>query len=181
MGLISKIKEFGDDFAEANRILKMPGNELLELEDADLRELIDKRIDSETRRRKNDWILQHLNKAKRTFFIISSYDMEVNNGGLLQYFDNSSRETAPFLLGALKELGAVGHIELLKRFIRDNKIELNDLKFLEKYTDDESNWDVLDEFDDAFYELYETESLEELLVKYVREQIDDFQYRKGTG
>ena len=75
MGLISKIKEFGDDFAEANRILKMPGNELLELEDADLRELIDKRIDSETRRRKNDWILQHLNKAKRTFFIISSYDM----------------------------------------------------------------------------------------------------------
>ena len=40
---------------------------------------------------------------------------------------------------------------------------------------------MLDEFDDAFYELYETESLEELFVKYVREQIDDFQYRKGTG
>jgi hypothetical protein len=31
-----------------------------------------------------------------------------------------------------------------------------------------------DKFDDSYYELYENEPLEELLVKYAREHIEDF-------
>ena len=181
MGFLSGWKRIKNEFAEANDILKMSGERLLELDDMALRELIEKRIEAEVRRRSNDWIYAHLNKSKCVFYTIDYYEMEVNNGGLCQYFVNSSRETAPYLIGSLEEIGAIKNIKLLQKFLQDNDISLIDLDTFICYHVDEfeekEKMYPFEDFDDAFYDLYETESLSELLLQYVRKNIEEFQYR----
>lgn len=89
---------------------------------------------------------------------------------------------APYILECLIKINAVSYKELLETFIADNHISLDDLDSF--IIDDVSQFEVqmsrypFDEFDDSYYELYEKEPLENLLMNYARQHIDDFAAEK---
>lgn len=113
--------------------------------------------------------------AAKTFYIASCYEMEVNNGGLCQFFVNSSREIAPLLPDALSAIGADGHRELLETFVTQNAIDLNDLSSFISDTTEEYDTQTkrypFEDFDLAFEQL---PPIRELLIPYVRKYLSEF-------
>lgn len=104
--------------------------------------------------------------------------MEIQNGGLCQFFVNSSREVAPYILECLEVIGATAYAELLSDFVIKNDISLNDLgsfitEDIDEYEEQTERY-PFDEFDDAYYELYEKEPLERFLLEYVKKNLKDF-------
>ena len=116
-----------------------------------------------------------LSNAEKVFYIASYYEMEVNNGGLCQFFVNSSRMLAPMLLDCLREIGADEHAKLFETFVADNGIDLNELSSfaVDSYEEYEKRCESypFDDFDDKFYEL---DAITDLLTSYAREHISEF-------
>lgn len=116
-----------------------------------------------------------LSHAEQVFYVTSLYEMEVNNGGLCQFFVNSSREFAPLLAGFLDEIGAGEHKALFETFIKENDIDVSDLSSF--IIDDMDEFEAqagrypFDDFDDAFYAL---EPIEALILPYIRAHISEF-------
>ena len=54
---------------------------------------------------------------QKTVYILSIYDMEIQNGGLCQFFVNSSRSLAPYIEDNLNKIGATEHKKLFTEFI----------------------------------------------------------------
>ena len=104
--------------------------------------------------------------------------MEVQNGGLCQFFVNSSRDVAPYIIECLKIIGADSYKNLLSEFVEKHNINLNDLDsfMIEDVAEYEAQTEryPFDDFDDKYYELYENEPLEELLIVYVKDYLEDF-------
>ena len=116
-----------------------------------------------------------LNQSQKVFYSLNWLEMEVNNGGLCQFFVNSSRIVAPFVSGYLKIVGAEEHKNLYDKFVEKNKIDLMDLSFfdierVEEFADKTQAY-PFDEYDDAFYNM---EPIETYLKKYIRDHIEDF-------
>lgn len=112
-------------------------------------------------------------EEQKTYYTLMSLLLEVENGGLCQFFVNTSGECAPFVSEALAQVGAS---EIKKRyddFIADNQIDVNDLSFFQ--TEGRRNYEALtdmfdfDSFDDAFYE---DENLYQIIIDYTRENLD---------
>ncbi len=116
-----------------------------------------------------------LNPVQRTFYVSNYYEMEVNNGGLCQFFVNSSSDVAPWLCEALDAIGAKDHRELFQKFVTDEQIDLTDLSSFKirrsRDFEKQTKRYPFDEFDDAFYEM---EAVSDYLMKYVKENIDAF-------
>lgn len=116
-----------------------------------------------------------LNKAQKTFYSINYLDMEVQNGGLCQFFVNSSRVVAPFISECLETIGANEHKKLYDEFITQNQIDQTDLSSFN--IDDVSEYEgqtrryPFDDFDNAYYNL---KPLENFLVEYVKQHIKEF-------
>ncbi len=119
--------------------------------------------------------INSLTGAEKTFYIAEYYEMEVNNGGLCQFFVNSSREVAPYLDECLSETGAEEHKALFNSFITENKINIYDLSSF--IIDDTAEYEYqterypFDDFDNAFYELT---PIQEYLIPYIRNHISEF-------
>lgn len=186
MSFFSRIKEFFSrkmqigEFIKAEaertaRYLAMNTEELSALSDEELFSAVISRTAS-TLDQLDDYErgLDSMNESQRVFLSVNWFDSEVNNGGLCQYFVNSSRITAPFLSDYLGKIGADEHKKLYDRFIKNNAIDLRDLSAFD--IDDLSEFEEknklypFDEFDDAFYEL---EPLDSFLKKYAREHIEE--------
>ena len=122
--------------------------------------------------------LREFSGAKRIFYIVNYFDMEVQNGGLCQFFVNSSRIVAPFILESLHSIEAYDYEALLSSFINKHHISLNQLDSF--ITDDIDEYEQqterypFDDFDDAYYELYESNPLQHLLTKYIKKHIEEF-------
>ena len=98
---------------------------------------------------------------------------EVNNGGLCQFFVNSSRAFAPFVSESLFAVGADKTKELFDNFISENNIDLKDLNSfiitdLSEFAEQNQRY-PFDDFDNKYYEIGE---INHLLIKYARENID---------
>lgn len=111
--------------------------------------------------------LSHLTKNQRICYTAFIYESEVNNGGLHQYFTNSSGETARYLSEALDIIGAKEHKEMYDKFISDNNVNVTDIKALKHLDPDET----FDDHDDAFYKL---KSIEDHLIEFVQNNIGAF-------
>ena len=158
------------------RYIEMPSSELSRLADDELVEAVFARTGSKVDR--FDSITDGINSlthAERIFYVASYYEMEVNNGGLCQFFVNTSRCLAPMLADCLDEISASDHKALFERFVQYNEIDVNDLSsFL---IDDANDYPAqterypFDAFDSAFYEL---KPIQELLPSYVRSHISEF-------
>ena len=119
--------------------------------------------------------LDLLNEHQKLFYIVTEPETEVNNGGLCQFFENSSRVAAPLVSGYMEVIGAAEHKKLYDDFLSehgidpanlpdfDEKAEKDGLDIAEKY--------AFDEYDDAFYEM---EPLETYLLAYAKAHLDSF-------
>lgn len=116
-----------------------------------------------------------LNQFQKIYYAINYYDMEVQNGGLCQFFANSSRAVAPFISGCLETIGAFEHKKLYDDFVEQNRIDLTDLSSFD--VEDMSEYQKqterypFDVFDNAFYDL---PPLEGYLLEYVKQNISEF-------
>lgn len=152
------------------------GQELLKLTDDELFETVYfQNIDLVMSYPDESQALSQISPEQRTFYILSIYDMEIQNGGLCQFFVNSSRSLAPFVDECLETVGAEEHRKLLAEFVADNNIDLNNLESfdtpdIEDYILQTQRYDF-DSFDNAYYELT---ALRDYLVEYVKNNITAF-------
>ncbi len=171
----NKIKNSIKSFlAEEEEYLTMSREELLELDDGDLYRAVVCRIGA-----KLDYIddindaIRSLNECELTVYTVDYYQMEVNNGGLCQFFANSSRHFAPYLMQSLQRVGANGHAKLFYDFVRLNNINVDDLSEFE--CDDVDRFCGLEDslpFEEFDMEFYEMEELDECLEAYIRRNFE---------
>lgn len=116
-----------------------------------------------------------LTEEQRVIYAVNYLEMEVNNGGLCQFFTNSSRMVAPVVSQYMGIIGAAEHKALFDSFIEKHQIDLSDLSsfdcpnveaFLAQY-----ERYPFEEYDDAFYDLA---PLEDHLIAYVKNHIEKF-------
>ena len=116
-----------------------------------------------------------LSQPQKVLYALNSLEPEVNNGGLCQFFVNSSRMMAPYISEYMEIIGADAHRQLFNGFIQANSIDVHDLSsFRIQRTEDfakQTNRYPFDEYDDAFYAL---PSLEEPLTAYIKANISSF-------
>ena len=116
-----------------------------------------------------------LNTQQKIFYAVNYLEMEVNNGGLCQFFVNSSRIVAPLISEYLGVIGASQHKKLYDTFIEKHKINLADLSSFDSVTVEafQSQYSryPFEEYDDAFYEL---ESLRDHLIPFAKKHIEKF-------
>ena len=108
-------------------------------------------------------------------YALTQFEAEVNNGGLCQFFVNSSRVVAPYVSDYMALIGASEHKALFDGFISQHRIDLNDLSsfIIHRHRDYEAQTKryPFDEYDDAFYAL---PSLEEPLTAYIKANLSHF-------
>ncbi len=187
MGLFSVIKELfrfrkelkksiEDSKKREQRYLQMNFDELGALSDDELFEAAvvrtEHKVDSF-----DEWEdgVNSLNPSQKILYSVNWLEVEVNNGGLCQFFVNSSRMVAPFVSEYMGVIGAEEHKKLFDDFIAKNNIDLADLSSFD--IDEAEEFEAqnqrypFDEYDEAFYE---TEPLETYLKRFVRENLNDF-------
>lgn len=187
MSILKKIKELAkmkkqlkNSMAEYERkqvqSLSMSAEELTALSDDDLLFAViartEKKVDDFDDLEKG---FDSLNQSQKIFYSLNWLESEVNNGGLCQFFVNSSRMAAPLVSGYMEIVGAAEHKKLYDEFVEKNKIDLTDLSYFDIDEVDEFEEKTqaypFDEYDDAFYNM---EPIETYLKKYIREHIADF-------
>lgn len=158
----------------SNKYVKLTSEELLALSDEELIAAVLEKLSSEYDVY-GDYkeAVEKMSSIERVILSVADFDMEIQNGGLCQYFTNSSRFSAPYILSALDVVKAVQIKAELTHFITENNVDLSDL---EKYSIDDLNGYLentkmlpFDEFDNKFYELYGSENLTILLSQYIRD------------
>lgn len=116
-----------------------------------------------------------LSDPQKVLYALNYLEMEVNNGGLCQFFVNPSRVLAPYISEYLGIVGAIDHKQLFDDFVQKYAIDLSDLssfeiRRIEDYETQAKRY-PFHEYDDIFYTL---PSLEEPLTPYVRANITSF-------
>ena len=119
-----------------------------------------------------------LTKGQQAVFSTWWLEAEVNNGGFNQFYFNSSGQYAQMAEIGFITIGAEKFSELTKRankIYSENKERLEEFddgtieSFSESYKDN-----PLNDLDTEFYNLYDSEKIEELRIKYIRENINEF-------
>lgn len=111
-------------------------------------------------------------EEQKLVYSLMRLEAEVNNGGLCQFFVNSSGECAPYISKALDVIGADKMKSLFDSFILENHIDVKDLssfkiESIEEYEAQTERFDF-DSFDDAFYE---DEDFHQQIIDYARKNI----------
>lgn len=161
-----------------SKFLKMGEKQLQELPDADLLMAVTVRTDARGNAAEDSEALAELSAAQREAYTVALFDMEVMNGGLFQYFCNTSRNTAPYLSDALKAIGAPKMAALFAGFVETHGIDTSDLSAFVLETEEELDEKfalyLFEEFDSDFTEVYQSENLEALCASFIRDHIGEF-------
>lgn len=118
------------------------------------------------------------NKSRQAIYMIWALETEVNNGGYNQFYFNSSGQFYKYLPDALKLVGANKFADLTKRanetFEKENpkitQYQDGTLEGFSKSYDD----NPLNDYDTEFYELYQTENLQQIQVDFIRKNKKEF-------
>lgn len=162
------------------RYISLTSEELKQLPEEELLDAVLARVDIKTEKLEAEHesfptAISLLSEKERSVYCVNYLDCEVNNGGLCQFFANSSGVTAPFIANSLGTIGALEHKELFEAFVNKYGIDTNDLSsfksddveaFLAQY-----KRFPFDEYDNAFYKM---KPLRDYLVEFVKENIDAF-------
>ena len=169
-------KSIEDAKENEKRYLEMTVGELSALSDDELFEAVtartERKVDSF-----DEWEdgVNSLNPSQKIFYSVNWLEMEVNNGGLCQFFVNSSRMVAPLVSEYMGIIGAADHKKLYDNFTSKYGIDLNDLSSFDieevAEFEEQNQRYPFDEYDDAFYDM---EPLETYLKKFIRENVKDF-------
>ena len=114
-----------------------------------------------------------INDKQKFVYSLNKFEAEVNNGGLCQFFVNSSSECAPYVSNALAAVGAINLKKLFDDFITENNIDIKDLSSfkisnIDEYEAQTERFDF-DGFDDKFYEY---ENLHQQIIDYSRKHVE---------
>lgn len=158
------------------KYIKMSGSELLQLTDDELFFAVLTRTEIIVSFKEDlSYGFNSLNKEQKIFYAVNYLESEVNNGGLCQFFVNSSRIVAPLVSEYMGIIGATEHKKLYDNFIEKHQINTYDLSSFDIET-----WEGFQaqyarysfyEYDDAFYKL---EPLQNYLVSYVKKHVEKF-------
>lgn len=123
-------------------------------------------------------IIKTLTKGQQAIYSIWVVEAEVNNGGFNQLYFNGYEDISVLAEEGFKNIGAINFSELIKRANEKYKeikpeLEKFDDGTIESFSDSYDN-NPLNQYDDKFYELYETEKLMDLIVKYIRDNKEEF-------
>lgn len=152
------------------------GEELLTLSDEDLFETVEmQNYDIIDDAEDVDEQLKLLSGARKTVYILSMFDAEIQNGGLCQFYANSSSAVAPFVSEALKCVGAQEHLKLFEEFNKNNNIDVCDLesfkvRSIRGFKKQTKRFDF-DAFDDSYYDL---PALQDKSIAYIKNNISEF-------
>jgi len=152
------------------------GNSLLRLTDDRLYEKIYFRnLDFVESFEDEETALSNMSTERKTVYILSIFDMEIQNGGLCQFFVNSSRSLAPYVEECLETVNAGEHKKLFSEFVADNQIDLEHLESFQcndfdEYIAQTKRYDF-DAFDEAYIECA---PLQDAIVSYIRTNISEF-------
>ena len=187
MGLFSSIKQaiilrkqfkasFKEQMEKEAAYLQMSTAELSELSDDELFSAVWTRMENIVSSKEE--LLEgflSLNERQRIFYAVNYLEMEVNNGGLCQFFVNSSRIVAPIVSEYMGVIGAIEHKNLYDAFIEKHQIDTQDLSSFDCETVQvfQSQYEryPFDEYDDAFYEL---EPLQTYLTQFIKDNIEAY-------
>ena len=161
-----------------SRYLNMSTEELSALSDDELYEAVIARLDQKI----NEYDdmqegINSLSYKQKVVYSVSYLEMEVNNGGLCQFFVNSSRYVAPYVSEYMDVIGAIDHKNLYDGFVKKHNINLNSIASvtdLERPTNyyNKLYWKYpFSEYDEAFVKIT---PLQDYLVKYIRANISEF-------
>lgn len=123
-------------------------------------------------------IVSSLSEGRRAIFSTYLVEGEVNNGGFNQFYFNSSGQFAEMAEEGFACIGAREFAELMGRvnatYIREyDEITKDQDGTLEGFSKSYED-NPLSEYDDEFYRLNESASLDTLQVKFIRENREQF-------
>lgn len=107
--------------------------------------------------------------AGRALFVVLIFDMEIQNGGLAQFFWNCGASYAKLLPDALRFTGLSDVADLYESFLLDNGITLDIIasfrerapEFVESY-----EWYDYDTFDDAYMRIWKDTDINQRFIDY---------------
>lgn len=167
--LFKSIKSIRENNAIAKKYFNMSADELKKLSNDELYDAVFSILyfsaDNEE--------IDKYNSVQLTILTVMNFDAEVNNGGLCQFFVNSSRVYAPYVIDSFNTINAPKVSELFSKFVEENKIELNDLSSflinsIKEYKAQTERY-PFDDFDNCYYEI---DHITELLIEYIRNNIE---------
>ena len=147
--------------------VSMEVNEMIELPDDEMIVALLMHLDSEN--------FDGLNESQKVVYTAAALEMEVLNGGTVQFLSNERLGAASFVCEALEKIGATEHLALMQQVLAENEVDLNDLSDFD--TEDIMAFSKLyDQYDfDAFDSVYESlPSMPELIRNYIQAHIEDF-------
>lgn len=169
MGFLSTIINNIRNIKKARKFRAMNKSDLLALSDEDFYDVIVCVCEDAV----YDILDININEEQKFVYSLINFEAEVNNGGLCQFFVNSSSECAPYISKALDAIGATELKSLFDKFIKDNNIDVNDLSSFKISSVDEFEAQTerfdFDSFDDKFYE---DDKFHNLIISYARKNIE---------
>lgn len=117
--------------------------------------------------------VNELDETQRSVYLIGVLNQQVLNGGFIQYFDNSYGMFGYETLRVLRTIGAIASANLLEQALKlVNHEQLSESEFSQYIANnlvDDNIGDELDQLDDKYYyELENSEDLEELLSNWIK-------------
>lgn len=169
MGILSVILSNMKNMKKAKKIRAMSKEELLALTDEEFFDAIECVCEDAV----FDINAPGINEEQKLVYSLNRFEAEVNNGGLCQFFVNSSSECAPYISKALELIGANETKTAFDKFIFDNNINVNDLSSFNISEIDEYEYQTqrydFDSFDNIFYK---DENFHQQIIDYARKNIE---------
>jgi hypothetical protein len=135
-------------------------------------------INMEGDQREEREIVKTLTPGQRAIYVTWIVESEVNNGGFNQFYFNSSGQLADMGEEAFEIIGAHKFAAIVKQ---SNLIYDEIKEDLEKYNDGTTesfsksyNGNPLNDLDEKFYNLYKSEQLNQIKIKYIRNNVKEF-------
>ena len=118
-----------------------------------------------------------LNQKQLTVAALITFDAEMMNGGLCQFFANDYSGYAQYISDALGEIGAIEMQEHYSSFVTQNEIDVTQMDSfriasIQDYLKQYERFPY-ESFDHTFSEIYQRENLGDLLLAYVRLHEDE--------
>lgn len=169
MGIFGQIIHNIKNMKQAKKFRSMGKDGLLALDDEEFYDAIESICEDAV----YDITEADLTDEQKIVYSLNKFEAEVNNGGLCQFFVNSSSECAPYISRALDAVGALELKTLFDNFINTNNIDVNDLSSfkissINEYEAQTTRFDF-DSFDDKFYE---DTHIHQQIIDYSRKHIE---------
>ena len=121
--------------------------------------------------------IDSLSEKEKYFYAIYELDNEINNGGYLQYFDNSSGDLAYLILDALRSIGSNKALKITEEALdiygrapsKDKEDRMKEIARITKNYED----NLWEKCDSRFYDI-EDENIGILLIEYVEANQNNF-------